>query len=97
MRFWLAATLVTAFACGSSSVLEVEGALISLDGNITTVERFTIVKPDGSRLQFIPDPGATFHGGPLGHLADHLRTGSSVVVRYREEGDALVALEVDDA
>lgn len=97
MRIWLAAVLLVVIACGGNSMQEVEGALIELDGDISTVQRFTIVLTDGSRLQFVPGPDATFHGGPLGHLRDHLRTGSSVVVQYRVEGDVLVALEVDDA
>ena len=97
MKIWLAALILAAFACGGSSIQEVEGALIGLEGGITAVEQFTIVKPDGSRLRFIPGPNATFHGGPLGHLRDHLRVGSSIVVQYRVEGDVLIALEVDDA
>lgn len=65
-------------------------------GGLQDLESFTIVDETGRRFVFRPDAEATFHGGPLGHLRDHLRSGEPVVVRYRESGDMLIAVEVSD-
>lgn len=96
MRPLLLAVLVAIVACGGSTE-SMTGVVLEVQGDLTNVERFTLIGADGARLEFEPEPGVTFDGGPLGHLRDHLRSGEAVVVRYRVEGDVLKAIEVADA
>lgn len=95
MRSFLAAVLVTMAACGGS-VDTATGVVIDVRGGLTTVEHFTLISEAGVQLEFEPEPGATFDGGPLGHLRDHLRSGQPVEVLYRAEGGILRAIEISD-
>ena len=82
--------------CGSAETRVAEGSVIDVVGGLTDLESFTIVDESGRRFVFTPNDDATFHGGPLGHLRDHLRSGEPVTVRYREGESLLVALEISD-
>ena len=89
-----AALLLTACGGGGDSV--VEGRIIAFDGDLEVVRSFTLVTEDGESLEFVPAPGAAFHGGPLSHLRDHLVSGERVVVFYVEENGDLVVSSVED-
>jgi hypothetical protein len=75
----------------------VTGVVIAVDGNLTEVAAFTIVTPGEEQLTFVPDPDGGNPGFPLVHLAEHMRSGDSVEVRYEERDGVLVATWVDDA
>ena len=78
--------------------VSVEGIVLELEGDLTSVQSFVVMAPDGERYTFIPAEGLTFHGGPLSHLRDHLTSGDTVFVVYERAGDgSLVAVEVGDA
>jgi hypothetical protein len=93
------ATLVLALgllvACGGGR--QIVGVVTAIDGDLQRIETFTLRTVEGEDLTFTAAPDATFHGGPLTHISDHLRSGVPVSVEYREEGDRLVATEVEDA
>lgn len=68
-------------------------------GDLTRVERFTVVDSAGRRFEFVPAADLTRfeHGAPLSHLVEHRRTGQIVEVVYSEAEDGtLVAERVDD-
>jgi hypothetical protein len=88
--------MVSLTACGGSARV-IEGRLAEVSGDLQTVESFVLLTDDGERLLFLADPAASFHGGPLSHIRDHLVSGEPVVVYYEERGDDLVATDVDDA
>ncbi len=75
----------------------VVGVVIAVDGNLSTVDSFTIVTPEEERLTFVPDPDTGNPGFPLVHLADHLRSGDPIEVRYEERAGVAWATWVDDA
>jgi len=97
VRRLLAALLVVLTAGCGGGEQSVTGSLVDIDATLTEVRGFTLLTPEGDRLEFTPGAGATFHGGPLSHLTDHLRTGARVTVFYEEEpGGGLVATQVED-
>jgi len=57
----------------------VTGIVVEVEGDLTTVSRFVLVLPDGTRPEFVPSPGILFHDrAPISHLQDHLRSGAPV-------------------
>lgn len=88
--------MVSLAACGGSERV-VEGRLAEVAGDLETVDSFVLLTEGGERLRFLADPAASFHGGPLSHIRDHLVSGEPVVVFYEQRGDDLVATAVDDA
>ena len=91
--------VVGAAACSSASDGSVEGLVIDLDGDLSSVASFTLRLADGTDRVFEAVPGILFHDrAPLSHLRDHLVSGEPVRVRFRTLDDGtLVAFEVDDA
>ena len=73
----------------------VEGRITAFDGDLSEVRSFTLVTEDGDSLEFVPGPGASFHGGPLSHLRDHLVSGEPVVVFYDEVDGRFVVSAVE--
>ena len=90
----VAAALVLAACGGGDSV--VEGRIIDFDGDLEQVRSFTLVTDDGESFDFVPASDATFHGGPLSHLRDHLVSGEPVAVFYDEVEGELVVSAVED-
>jgi len=76
----------------------VTGIVVEVEGDLTTVSRFVLVLPDGTRPEFVPSPGILFHDrAPISHLQDHLRSGAPVEVVFETLDDGtLVAIEVFD-
>lgn len=78
--------------------VSVEGVVLELEGDLTAVEYFVVLDPDGTRYTFVPADGLTFHGGAVSHLRDHITSGAPVFVAYETAADgSLVAIEVSDA
>lgn len=76
---------------------EIEGVVIAFDGDLTDARWFTIRTADGEDIEFAIADGATFDGGNIGHLRDHLLSGAPVIVTYRRDGGVLVATFTADA
>ena len=77
---------------------QVQGAVVAVDGDLTTVRSFDIVTDDGSRWTFQPVAGLLFDDSePISHLQDHMTSGHPVVVRYDEGPDGLIATYAGDA
>ncbi|MDH3192820.1 MAG: hypothetical protein OEY55_04805 [Acidimicrobiia bacterium] len=87
----VAALLLIACSGGSYRVV---GTVIDFDGNLLSVNSFT-VRADGNDYLFHPaaEIDSEF---PLPHLRDHITSGDPVVVAYVVEGDRLVALSIGD-
>lgn len=74
---------VVAAACGAADT-SVRGIVVDVQGDLTTIDRFTVLTEAGERIDFEPAPDVRFHdGAPLSHLNEHLRTGSPVEVTFR--------------
>ncbi len=73
---------------------------------IQQVDRFTLRTDDGQLMSFVAAPDfntdATPQGGGLhvmtpGHMRQHMALADPVVVTYRQENGALIALSATDA
>lgn len=83
---------------GEPEVLTTTGIVIDVAGDLTATTAVTILDGDGMQLVFVPSADATFHGGPVGHIRDHLLSGLPVVVNYIVLADGtLEANSFDDA
>ncbi len=73
------------------------GVVVAVDAvSLTDVRGFTIRTADGRTVVFRVgrlENGAAF---PPGHLAEHAATATQVVVTYRTEDGALVAVRIED-
>ncbi len=94
----LGASVVPA-ACGErTDERTAVGVVTSVDGDLHQVDGFTLRLSDGRDLSFVAGANATFHGGPLAHIREHLATGIPVEVTYTEQPDgSLLAVSVGDA
>ncbi len=72
------------------------GIVVEVDGDLSSVDEFTISTDEGERMTFVPAPEGEF-AFPLPHLQDHVRSGAPVAVAWEEDGDVLWAIGVDDA
>jgi hypothetical protein len=74
------------------------GLVTAVDSSgLTDVRGFTIRTDDGRTVAFkigALENGATFAPG---HLLEHRATGAKIVVTYRQENGALVAVRLEDA
>lgn len=95
-RIALPAILVTALvvlaACGADDTTGDEavatGVVDSVQGDLTSVDSFSIRLPDGSELALVPAVGLLFEGSsPLSHLSEHRLNGVPVRVTYVDAGD----------
>jgi hypothetical protein len=72
-------------------VIEVEST------SLTNVTGFTIRTPDGREVEFAVgqlENGVQF---PPGHLSEHVATAVPILVTYRDENGARVAVRLEDA
>lgn len=72
------------------------GVVVAVDGDLTSVEGFTITTALRERMTFVPAPDGDF-AFPLPHLQAHVRSGDPVVVDWEREDDVLWATFIDDA
>lgn len=80
------------------SIDSATGVVVEVDGDLSAIDRFSVLLADGSTLSFTPEPGLLFdHDGPLSHLRDHLVSGSPVLVEFYQHGELLIAAAVGDA
>ena len=90
--------LIAVAACSGGDGDSVRGVVIDVQGDITTVDSFTLRLPDGTDRVFEPADGVLFHGSaPIGHIRDHLRNGEPIDVRFRVLDDGTsIAFAVSD-
>ena len=96
MKRTIAAVALLVASCGGSTPDSIVGSVIAIDGTLQQTASFTLIA-DGTRYEFTPADGLTFHGGPLSHLSDHVRSGVRVEVQFEERDGELVATYVGDA
>lgn len=90
----LAAVLL--LACGDNGGTSVVGVVVDYQGDLLTVDTFTLLTADGDEFEFVPAADGDF-SFPLPHLREHLAIGDPISVRYVEDGERYVAVAVDDA
>ena len=95
---WCAFALVilSLVSCAGSDQTVITGVVVDYQGDLVTVQSFTVQTPPGERLQFVPAADADF-GFPLPHLKEHMVSSEPVEVRYVAEDDLLIATSVSDA
>src|SRR5204863_1893879 len=81
--------------------LTVRGVLLDVvSPNIQQVDRFTLRTDDGLLFSFVAAPdfnaGAT-HAMTPGHMRQHMALADPVLVTYRDDNGALIALSATDA
>jgi len=94
----LALGFVVVSAFGQPPPQTETGLVTAVDSSgLTNVRGFTIRTDDGRMVTFrigALENGAQF---PPGHLLEHRATGVKIVVTYRQENGAFVAVRLDDA
>lgn len=98
-RLVVAAVLLTAVTAGCGDEgSRVSGIVLEVSGDLETVEAFTVRAEDGEIYEFVPAADFTFHGGPISHLSEHVRSGAPVEVVFEDPGGGrpLVAYFVED-
>jgi hypothetical protein len=94
----LALGFVVVSAFGQAPRQTETGLVTAVDSSgLTDVRGFTIRTDDGRTVVFrigALENGARF---PPGHLLEHRATGVKIVVTYRQENGALVAVRLEDA
>ncbi len=91
--FILAITLLFSLNCGER-LSEVEGLVTSVEAmSVVEVERFTIEDEEGRVFTFTTEG---FVGFTTSHFREHMMLAEPVRVRYRKEGDTLIAEFVED-
>lgn len=78
--------------------LTTTGVVVAVDAfSLTDVRSFTLRMAGGETIQFgltALQNGVTF---PPGHLAEHIGSGSPIVVTYRKENGVASAIRIEDA
>lgn len=82
-------------ACGGS-VSTVRGVVIEVDGDLTSVQSFTLRADGGELIELVPAPDGTFTF-PLSHLQEHRASLSPVVVEIEDREGVRVAVWIGDA
>jgi hypothetical protein len=82
--------------CSEQPGTAVVGVVVDFQGDLVSVESFTVLTPDGTELELVPAADGDF-AFPLPHLKEHLATGDPISVRYVEDGDLRVAVAIGDA
>ena len=76
----------------------VTGVIVAVDAaGLSDVRGFTLRTQDGTLMEFRLERLENATAFPPGHFAEHQATAEPVVVRYQGEGDALFAIQVEDA
>ncbi len=89
----LATVLALAVACSAASG-SVRGVVLDVEGSLNDVPAFTVLV-EGARLRFLTTEEGEY-AFALGHLRDHLRSGSAVVVEWELVDGDRVAVAIGD-
>lgn len=96
MLVFLGLVAVAACAAPDPTTGVAIGIVVEVDGDLTSVDAFTISTDEGERMTFVPAPDGDF-AFPLPHLQDHVRSGVPVAVAWEDEDGTRWAIGVDDA
>ncbi len=92
--FILVMALLFSLSCGEG-LSEVEGLVTSVEArSVVELERFTIEDEEGRVFTFTTEG---FIGFTPSHFREHMVLAEPVRVRYRKDGDTLIAAFVEDA
>jgi len=91
----MACLLLVMTGCGSADQGTLEGLVIDVQGDLTTVSEFTVLSTDGTQT-FVPAEDGDF-AFPLQHLREHIISGVPVVVFWEHRDGQTIAVIVDDA
>ena len=90
----LAVAMLFSLSCGDR-LSEAEGLVTSVEPrSAVEVERFTIENDEGTVFTFTTEG---FIGFTTSHFREHMMLAEPVRVRYRTDGDTLIAAFVEDA
>jgi hypothetical protein len=92
----LASAALILGACSSSSSSTVRGVVIEVNGDLTTVESFTLRANGGEVIELVPAEDGTFTF-PLSHLQEHRASLTPVAVEIEERNGVNVAVWIGDA
>lgn len=82
------ATLTLVVACAGSEAVTVEGVVVGVDGDLTTVRSFELLTTNGETITLVPAPFGDFEF-PLPHLSAHMRSLEPVRVTYSTSEDGM--------
>lgn len=88
----LAVACLVLASCGSGVQ---RGVVVDVQGDLTSVQQFTVLTDGGERVTVVPDPELDY-AFPLPHLREHLQTGEPVVFTSQRRNGANVLLTIDD-
>ena len=88
------ATLVAGTACASAN--QVQGVVLEIDGDLTTVDSFVLRTVDGETLTIVPAADGDF-SFPLPHLNDHRASLAPIIVVLDRSVDPPLAISIRDA
>ena len=92
--FMLVMALLFSPSCGER-LSEVEGLVTSVEArSVVEVERFTIEDEEGRVFTFTTEG---FIGFTTSHFREHMMLAEPVRVRYKKDGDTLIAAFIEDA
>ena len=92
--FTLAMALLFSLSCGER-LSEVEGLVTGVEPrSAVEVERFTIEDKEGGVFTFTTEG---FIGFTTSHFREHMMLAEPVRVRYKKDGDTLIAAFIEDA
>ena len=92
--FMLVTALLFSLSCGER-LSEAEGLVTGVEArSAVEVERFTIEDEEGNVFTFTTEG---FIGFTTSHFREHMMLAEPVRVRYKKDGDTLIAAFVEDA
>ena len=96
MRSLVGILLLVALLGGCGDGDRVQGIVIGVEGDLTTVESFVLRGDDGEVLTIVPAEDGDF-GFPLPHLNEHRSSLSPIVVTLDREFEPPRAIAIHDA
>lgn len=92
-RSLAAAATILLLSCSSSTT--VRGVVTAVEGDLASVQAFTMRTDSGRTLHISPSPDGAFEF-ELVHLRDHLRSSEPIVVTYEVRSGLAVAVAISD-
>lgn len=87
---------MTSCGHGETGLETVQGVVLEVKGDLTSVESFVIRTDGGEVLEVVPAPEGDFRF-PLPHLHDHRRTSEPILVELDRTVDPPLATAIQDA
>lgn len=92
----MSAVLLTAVACQTTGVKEVNGLVVGVQPqSILLIKSLTIKDEDGKGWTFDIFPQG-FIGFTPSHLLEHQATGEPITITYKETSEGLLVVKIED-